>query len=358
MVAFRLGLERYFNEVYDTTPALTLYDRLIRPLEPALEAAQIDTLVFIHDGFLRSVPMAALYDGQQFLIEKYAIATTPALTLTAPAAQRLAAPQALVLGSSQAVTVEGIMFTPLPAVPREVEAVVATLPGSQFYLDEAFSQGQLQQALAARNYPILHFATHGQFSPDPANTFIVTGKGEKVTFGQLETFVRSGTEDNEKIDLVVLTACETATGDDRATLGLAGVAIRAGARSAIATLWRVDDPVTAQLTQDFYRYLQDPSLNKAQALQKAQVAALRQGDASPPANGHLFCWWATGFRQLARTADQHHRRSRTHRVEVAFHRGRFGGIAKVVGGCRAVSTIRCQRSDRDRLGISNTRASQ
>lgn len=282
VVAFRLGLERYFNEVYDTTPALTLYDRLIRPLEPALEAAQIDTLVFIHDGFLRSVPMAALYDGQQFLIEKYAIATTPALTLTAPAAQRLAAPQALVLGSSQAVTVEGIMFTPLPAVPREVEAVVATLPGSQFYLDEAFSQGQLQQALAARNYPILHFATHGQFSPDPANTFIVTGKGEKVTFGQLETFVRSGTEDNEKIDLVVLTACETATGDDRATLGLAGVAIRAGARSAIATLWRVDDPVTAQLTQDFYRYLQDPSLNKAQALQKAQVAALRQGGRITP----------------------------------------------------------------------------
>lgn len=282
VIAFRLGLERYFNEVYDTTPGLALYDRLIRPLEPALQAAQIDTLVFVHDGFLRSVPMAALYDGQQFLIEKYAIATTPALTLTAPESDRLETFQALVLGSSQAVTVEGIVFTPLPAVPREVEAVVNTLPGSQVYLDEAFSQGQLRQALSTRSYPVLHFATHGQFSPDPANTFIVTGQGEKVTFGQLETFVRSGAQGNEKIDLVVLTACETATGDDRATLGLAGVAIRAGARSAIATLWRVDDPVTAQLTQDFYQYLKDPTLNKAQALQKAQIAALRQGGRITP----------------------------------------------------------------------------
>lgn len=275
VIRFRLGLEDLAREPFDTTLAEQLYQQLIRPLEPTLAAAHINTLVFVHDGFLRSVPMAALHDGQQFLIEKYAIATTPALTLTATPTRRPDPLQALVLGLSQEVAVGDQVFSALPYVPSEVAAVAAQLPGSQIFLNQDFSKQQLQQALKAIPYPVVHLATHGLFSPDPDNNFIITGQGEKVTFGQLESFIRASTDDNQQIDLVVLTACETALGDDRATLGLAGVAIRAGARSAIASLWQVDDQATAAIAQDFYRFLQDPTLNKAQALQKAQIQAIR-----------------------------------------------------------------------------------
>ncbi|TVP65220.1 MAG: CHAT domain-containing protein [Leptolyngbya sp. LCM1.Bin17] len=282
VIQFRLGLEAYFTEPYDTAIAQHLYQQLIAPLEPTLQAADINTLVFIHDGFLRSVPMAALYDGQRFLIEKYAIATTPALTLTAPDALRPDNLQALVLGSSQAVVAAGRRFRPLPGVPREVDSVLATLPGSQALLDQEFSQAQLQQALQANPYDILHFATHGQFSPDPQENFIITGQGETVTFGQLEAFIRTSSPSHPRVDLVMLTACDTAAGDDRSTLGLAGVAIRAGARSAIASLWQADDLTTAQLTRDFYQYLQDSHLNKAQALQQAQIQAIQRGASVTP----------------------------------------------------------------------------
>ena len=282
VIQFRLGLEAYFTEPYDTAIAQHLYQHLIAPLEPTLQAADINTLVFIHDGFLRSVPMAALYDGQRFLIEKYAIATTPALTLTAPEALSLENMQALVLGSSQAVVAAGRQFRPLPGVPREVDSVLAALPGSQALLDTDFSQDQLQQTLQANPYDILHFATHGQFSPDPQENFIITGQGETVTFGQLEAFIRASSPNDPQVDLVMLTACDTAAGDDRSTLGLAGVAIRAGARSAIASLWQADDLTTAQIVQDFYHYLQDPQLNKAQALQQAQIQAIQRGASVTP----------------------------------------------------------------------------
>ncbi|MEA5464726.1 CHAT domain-containing protein [Leptothoe sp. PORK10 BA2] len=277
VIKFRLGLEDLATEPFDTTIAEQLYRQMISPLEDALQNAKIDTLVFIHDQFLRSVPMAALHDGQQFLVEKYAVATTPALTLTAPSNLQPEDLRALVLGSSQEVRVGSRVFPALPSVPAEIESVVSQLPGSKALLDNDFSESGLRQALQADRFPILHFATHGLFSPDPEDNFIITGQGEKVTFGQLESFIRSSTPGNQQVDLVMLTACETAIGDDRATLGLAGVAIRAGARSAIASLWQADDRTTAQITQDFYQFLKDPSLNKAQALQQAQIRAIHRG---------------------------------------------------------------------------------
>ncbi|MGB3137725.1 MAG: CHAT domain-containing protein, partial [Nodosilinea sp.] len=164
-IEFRKGIEDRATEPYDTTLAEQLYAQMIAPLEASLQSAGINTLVFIHDGFLRSVPMAALHNGSQYLIEKYAIATTPALTLTAPAALRSENLQALVVGSSKSVTVDGQIFTPLPRVTGEVEAVVAALPNSKQLLDDEFSQSQLQQALQADTYSILHLATHGLFSP-------------------------------------------------------------------------------------------------------------------------------------------------------------------------------------------------
>lgn len=127
VIDFHLGLENLATEPYDTRLAEQLYDALIRPLELALNQAGVNTLVFIHDGFLRSVPMAAFHDGTRFLIQKYAVATTPALTLTASGTNPIKAPQALVLGSSEAGPVGNRRFVSLPGVRGEVASILLHL---------------------------------------------------------------------------------------------------------------------------------------------------------------------------------------------------------------------------------------
>ena len=224
--------------------------------------------------------MAALHDGNQYLIQRYAVATTPSLSLTAPGQTRPADLRALAVGLSEAtITESGREFSALNFVPAELESIAQQLPGSTTLLDEAFTVEELQSALQENRYPILHLATHGQFSTIPEDTFVVTGANDsglagELTFGQLETLIREASPNAEPISLITLTACETATGDDRATLGLAGVAIRAGATSAIASLWKVNDETAAQLVEGFYGHLKNPTLSKAQALQSAQIDAI------------------------------------------------------------------------------------
>ena len=128
-------------------------------------------------------------------------------------------------------------------------------------------------------------ATHGTFGFNPENNYVVTGAkqssgdsqfNETLTIGDLDALIRSVSDPTrEPIELLTLTACETAIGDNRSTLGLAGVAIRAGVRSAIATLWSVSDASSADLIAQFYDSLQTPELTKAEALQEAQIAMIR-----------------------------------------------------------------------------------
>ncbi|MEM9006028.1 MAG: CHAT domain-containing protein [Cyanobacteria bacterium P01_F01_bin.86] len=284
---FRRGLKRFRNLApYDKSLAQRLYNQLIGEFEADFRAANINTLVFVQDGFLRNIPMAALHDGEQYLIQRYAIATTPSLSLTAPGTAPSSELQVLAVGLSQAtVTESGLEFGALDFVPAELESVVNQLPGSKTLLDENFTVEQLRTALQEDRYPILHLATHGQFSTIPEDTFVVTGATDagvsgELTFGQLEALIREASPTAEPLDLITLTACETATGDDRATLGLAGVAIRAGARSAIASLWQVNDETAAQLVDNFYKHLKDPGVSKAQALQAAQIDAINEADAT------------------------------------------------------------------------------
>ena len=282
---FRRSLKRFRDlTAYDKSLAQDLYQQLIGQFDADLTAAKINTLVFVHDGFWRNIPMAALYDGDQYLIQRYAIATTPALSLTASRADQPQAFRALAVGLSQkAVTESGREFSALSFVSSELASVFKQLPGSKTLLDENFTVEQLKAALQENRYPILHLATHGQFSTIPEDTFVVTGASDsgvsgELTFGQLDTLIREAAPNADPIELITLTACETATGDDRATLGLAGVAIRAGARSAIASLWKVNDETAAQLINDFYENLKHPSFSKAQALQIAQINAIRAND--------------------------------------------------------------------------------
>lgn len=287
---YRLSLERFF-EPFDFQFAQQLYRSIIRPFEETLAQAQIKTLVFVQDGILRSVPMAALHDGQQFLIQKYAIATTPSLTLTSPTPLKRDGLRALALGLTNAVQIGEQTFPALNYVNQEIQAIESELPGSKQLLNQDFTRARIQQELARSAYPILHLSTHGQFGIDPENTFLITGDQQKLSLPGLEALIR-GARAGEGIELLTLTACETAIGDDRAALGLGGVAIQAGAKSALASLWFVDDQATAQLATQFYANLRNTPMSKAEALQAAQVSLIESGTGTNSEAVHPAYWAA------------------------------------------------------------------
>ncbi|MDX2239972.1 MAG: CHAT domain-containing protein [Leptolyngbyaceae cyanobacterium bins.302] len=246
-----------------------LYNWLIRPAAADLAQAGVKTLVFIMNGNLRNIPMAALHDGNQFLVQKYAVALTPGLRLINPqplARQNL---QALVAGLTEAT--QG--FPPLPSVATEVNEIQATIP-SRVILNENLTNKKLEQEL--RNLPVnaIHLATHGQFSSNADQTFILTWD-QKLNVRQFDSLLRAvDKSDTTALELLVLSACQTASGDKRAALGLAGVAVRSGARSTVASLWPVNDETTADFMTMFYRALKQKGISKADALSTAQLQLL------------------------------------------------------------------------------------
>lgn len=275
---YRLGLERFFED-FNLQQSQKIYNWLIQPFAPALAEAQIKTLVFIQDGILRSVPMAALHDGEKFLVERYAIATTPSLTLTASDTLKRQELRALALGLTEQTVVEGRSFPALINVNAEMNALQTELPGSKELLNQEFTRDRLQQELTRVTYPILHIATHGEFGTEPEDTFLITGNQQKLTINDLDTILRRSQRLGQ-IKLLVLTACQTATGDDRAALGLAGAAAQAGVESVLASLWFIDDKTTVEIVSQFYDGLINPNLSKAEALAHAQ-RSLIQAQAHP-----------------------------------------------------------------------------
>ncbi|MGL5061808.1 MAG: CHAT domain-containing protein [Microcoleus sp.] len=247
-----------------------VYNWLIRPAESDLSASGIKTLVFVLDGYLRNLPMAVLHDGKQFLVEKYSIAIAPGLQLIAPKPLKKTQLKVLMAALSQARP----GFSALPGVTEEVRQISAILPGSKL-VNEQFMTRQLQNRIQGSTYPIVHLATHGQFSSNAADTFILTWD-ERVNVKEFDLLLRSRLgEQQQAIELLVLSACETASGDSRATLGLAGAAIRSGARSTAATLWQVNDESTAIFMTEFYKQLALSKVSKAEALRNAQLMLLK-----------------------------------------------------------------------------------
>ncbi len=273
---YRRGLERYRDFDYDPRQAQQLYDWIIRPFASDLETLQIKTLVFIQDGILRTVPMAALHDGKKFLVQKYAIATTPSLTLTVPRKLNRKR-RVLALGLTKQATVDGRRFPALTNVEKEIKQIQAQIPDSKQLLDENFTRDRLQQELSKTAYSIIHIATHGEIGMDPKESFLVTGNNGKLTITDLDTTIRSIKSESDAVELLFLTACQTAVGDDRAILGLAGVAVGAGVRSALATLWFIQDAPTVTLVTQFYNHWHKLGASKAQALQASQQALIEAG---------------------------------------------------------------------------------
>jgi CHAT domain-containing protein len=264
--ALRLQLEQFASQQY-LPGAQALYDLLLRPLEGRLEAAGIDTLVFVPDGPLRTIPLAALHDGERFVIDRFAVATVPSLELVAP--RPVGEIEIMPLLSGLTEGVQG--FPALPNVAQELEQI-AKIHGGTLLRDTRFVESQVEAALAQVPYSVVHIASHGEFAGDPENSFLLTYDG-RLDMNELEQLIKLSRFRDEPVELLTLSACRTAAGDDRAALGLAGVAVKAGARAALATLWAISDEAAAQLVSEFYRQLAlQPRPSKAEALRQAQLA--------------------------------------------------------------------------------------
>lgn len=260
-----------------------LYDWLIRPLIKQLKAADSHTLVIVPDGALRLIPFATLFDGEQYLIENFATAITPSLSLTEPKSLPKKRISILVNGLSESVQ----KFSALPNVTTEVRNIEKLFPKRKTLLDEGFSLQGVSQALNSVPYSIVHVASHGQFDRNPNKTFLLT-HDSKLTMNHLTRLLSVSEARQHPVELLTLSACQTAVGDERAALGLAGVAVKAGARSALASLWFVDDEATSQLVVAFYQQLQNNDVSRAQALQQAQKDMLTQMHFSHPVYWSAF----------------------------------------------------------------------
>ncbi|MUL35641.1 CHAT domain-containing protein [Gloeocapsopsis dulcis] len=261
-----------------------VYEWLIRPQLNALNASNIETLVFVLDGSLRNIPMAALYDAQrqQYLIEQYGVALAPGLQLINPQPLQRQRLQALTAGLSQ----PRYGFGGLSYVEREIEQITSEVSG-RVLLNQDFTSQALQNQVNSQSFPVVHLATHGQFSSNIEQTFVLAWD-KPINVNELNDLLRTRSRNlSSAIELLVLSACETAAGDKRATLGIAGIAVRAGARSTLASLWSVDDQSTALLMSQFYAELASHQVNKATALRQAQLSLLKN-----PNYAHPMYWSA------------------------------------------------------------------
>jgi CHAT domain-containing protein len=260
-------------------PSQRLYDLLVRPLEPLFAGAKV--LVVVPGGSLRTIPFAALHDREsgQFLVEKIPLAVTPGLRLTEPRALDRKRVRLLKAGLSEAV--QG--YPPLPNVERELEALGRVFGGTTL-LNADFVAPAVERAVEAQPFGMVHIASHGEFRDEAAQSFLLTWDG-RLALGHLADLVGVTRFREQPLELLALSACETAAGDERAALGLAGVAVRAGARSALATLWSIPDESSADLVADFYAKLAQPGATRAQALRSAQLAVLAR-----PEFRHPFYW--------------------------------------------------------------------
>ncbi|MBN3925402.1 MAG: CHAT domain-containing protein [Nostoc sp. NMS4] len=260
------------------TQSQQVYNWLLKPIESQLQKSDVDTLVFVLDGPLRNLPMAALYDGKQYLVEKYAIALSVGLQLLDPKPLVKQQLRALTAGLTQPPP--GFpKFAPLLAIKSEFEGISKAGVTTTSLLDGDFKKKNLESKIGAASFNIVHLATHGQFSSRLEDTFILDFDGQ-INVKDFDTLFRS--QGKTVVELLVLSACQTATGDSRAALGLAGAAVRAGARSTIASLWQIDDQSTAMFVSAFYRELKSGKITKAEAVHRAQLKLLKHPNYRAP----------------------------------------------------------------------------
>ena len=252
--------------------AQELYEVLIKPIEAELEANDIDILVFSMDSGLRLLPVAALHDGEQFLVEKYAMGIVPSFGLTDT---RYVSPEQssiLAMGASEFEEQNA-----LPTMPIELSTIVGTPRQGELFLNEQFTiPNFVAQNSRETAFSIIHLGTHAEFKAGNRNDSYIQFYDDKLKIPQLQELSDQlgWNTNNTPIELLVLSACETALGDNEAELGFAGLAVQAGVKSALASLWYVSDLGTLALMGEFYDQL-GTTLIKAEALRQTQLEMLR-----------------------------------------------------------------------------------
>ncbi|MGL5194732.1 MAG: CHAT domain-containing protein, partial [Chroococcales cyanobacterium] len=259
--------------------SVQLYEWLIAPIAAELEDAGIDMLMFSLDAGLRGIPLAALHDGEQFLIEKYRLGLIPSVNLTETGYKNLNETRVLAMGASD---FKDPTIPSLRAVPMELSVISEVFSLDQYFLNEAFTADNLRASRRQQNFDIIHLATHVKFyvgmeptevgSPDSRRKSYIQFWDEQVPLEQMRQLgLDAGT-----VELLVLSACETAVGSSEAELGFAGLAVQMGVKSVLASLWQVDDQGTLGLMSEFYQHLSSQEQTiKSEALRQAQLAFLR-----------------------------------------------------------------------------------
>ena len=326
--------------------AQKVYSWLVEPVEQLLAESNVNTLFFVPDGALRRVPLAVLWDGSQHLVEKYAIASAPGLTLLNAEPFSTVQPNTLLAGVSTPGKVldevdplivagfvdgyrerksrglvkrklptkkvnptnsteapettesaeiaeptvpgpptseERLEAFRLPAVKDEVESLAQVVP-STLLLDESFALDRFRKEITEGSHRVVHVASHGYFGGTAEDSWLMA-HDELLDMNELSQLFKPKEFADQPIELLILSACQTAEGNDRAPLGLSGVALTSGARSVLGTLWVVADEATSELMKTFYAELGSAGNSKAQALRKAQLATLGNEEFA-----HPFFW--------------------------------------------------------------------
>ncbi|MBE7384724.1 MAG: CHAT domain-containing protein [Leptolyngbya sp. SIO1E4] len=256
--------------------AQKVYDWVLRPIEAELSQASVQTLIFVLDGTMRNIPMSVLHDGNQYLIEKgYAVAIAPRLQMFAPRATRPAL-KVKMGGIGIPQVINETQFPPIAKLREELEGIAQYVDVSEPLMDESFTTDNIRQQLQRGDFSAIHWKTHGVFSSDPQETYIVA-YNEQIVAQDLNNLIQIGSRNGARpLELVVLSACETAQGDDRAVLGLAGLATRTGTRSVLSTLWIAQDTPNTDFMIRFYENLSQSDRSIAESVRQAQLALMNE----------------------------------------------------------------------------------
>ena len=319
--------------------ATPIYRWLIQPLQALLQAQNVQTLVIVPDSFLRLVPFAALYDGKHYLVEDYAVSTSPGISIIEPSGIKPLEDKALIVGLSEPGNVihhlpesltygiqgslvrgskpsgqpksRGLDIAPgteqnleiantvhspaqqfdeniktalsLPGVVTEIAHISPMVSGTVL-LNQDFTVDRFQYELMKKPYALVHIASHLISGSNSASSYLMA-YDNIINFDQLEILLKRGKFANHPIEMLTLSACQTAEGDDRAPLGLSGLALKAKVRSALGTLWPVNDEAAPLLMAAFYHALSEKGTSKTEALRQAQQDLLKM-----PEYKHPFYW--------------------------------------------------------------------
>ena len=277
IIDFRAGLLDAGSEDVKE-PSTQLYNLLIKPIEAELAQLNTKTILYAPDGQLRYIPIAALYDGKQWLAEKSQISNLIAYTLSDFTPQPKSAPNILAGAFGGKAGDRKFGQTALPATVREVQAIANSFQNSVTLIEEQFSRQAIESKF--KNHNILHLATHAEFNTGaPDQSFIIFGNGDKIRLGEITDW------QIPNIDLIILSACQTGVGNLGSGVEILGFGYqvqKAGAKQAIASLWKVDDAGTQALMTAFYVELQKGDVTVTEALRRAQVALIKSPNYNHP----------------------------------------------------------------------------